>query len=153
MYEICSKLTWRHQCEIRSKLTIKTRATPFSSVSIVNFEHVIFGWDNTFSITEYLMQLHNMKQTPTKKHLSGTGKTNLRTIMYRQYLLQIQHNLIATSAKSVIQKLQNIQGCRSIVSLFITLTRGLPAWTTVEGLADKYLFKIINKGCDDFEYV
>ena len=73
--------------------------------------------------------------------------------MYRQYLLQIQHNLIATSAKSVIQKLQNIQGCRSIVSLFITLTRGLSAWTTVEGLADKYLFKIINKGCDDFEYV
>ena len=46
-----------------------------------------------------------------------------------------------------------MQGCRSIVSLFITLTRGLSAWTTVEGLADKYLFKVINKGCDDFEYV
>ena len=37
----------RKRCEICSKLTIKTpdtSFTPYSSVSIVNFEHVIAGW-------------------------------------------------------------------------------------------------------------
>ena len=35
----------RTRCEICSKLTIKTPYfTPCSSVSIVNFEHVIAGW-------------------------------------------------------------------------------------------------------------
>ena len=43
--------SFRTRCEIRSKLTIKTTErrqaffTPFSSLSIVNFEHVIAGWE------------------------------------------------------------------------------------------------------------
>ena len=40
--EICSKLTIKTP-EWRQKLTLKT---PFSSVSIVNFEHVIADWIN-----------------------------------------------------------------------------------------------------------
>ena len=40
----------RKRCEICSKLTIETPEqrqyfTPYSSVSIFNFEHVIAGWD------------------------------------------------------------------------------------------------------------
>ena len=38
----------RKRCEIWSKLTIKTYFTPYSTVSIVNFEHVIAGWVRLF---------------------------------------------------------------------------------------------------------
>ena len=70
----------RCECEICSKLTIKTQDrrqwcryavlivnfTPCSSVSLVNFEHVIAGWDAMSSKTNQTENLKKKERKPTK---------------------------------------------------------------------------------------
>ena len=55
MFKVDNRNT-RTRCEICSKLTvIQTYFTPCSSVSIVNFEHVIADWEPQQTVVPFLM--------------------------------------------------------------------------------------------------
>ena len=64
-----NKRNTRTRCEICSKLTTKI-PEPWSSVSIVNFEHVIAGWEVYFVFAQTNEERHQPCQTSMMEHLS-----------------------------------------------------------------------------------